>query len=197
MLRSTLSKGIIPPHHSLRKCYRKTDHFFLQSASKLVGDLAEAVANLQSIPELQRPDLALLHGIDGKPGSFGKAAANESIVAHCNILLTSWRGVIMETLTHRRVISAEVGPSITHPFENSKWITWEALSCMSQRKDRTCLGLCHFAVVKAASLCIWYWTEAAGGSEYALWPLDMGCHTIDNCSELVPSWSIIELVCVL
>lgn len=117
MLRSTLSKGTIPPHHSLRKCYRKTDNFFLQSASKLMGDLAEAVANLQSIPELQGPDLALLHGIDGKPGSFGKAAANESIVAHCNILLTSWRGVIMESLTHRRVISAEVGPSITHPFE--------------------------------------------------------------------------------
>lgn len=100
-----------------------------------MGDLAEAVANLQSIPELQRPDLALLHGIDGKPGSFGKAAANELIVAHCSILLTSWRGAIMEALTHRRVISAEVGPSLSHPFETSSGIQGRP---MSQRKYRTC-----------------------------------------------------------
>ena len=83
-----------------------------------MANLAEAVANLQNIPELQMPDLALLDGIDGKPGSFGKAAANESIVAHCNILLTSWRGAIMEALTHRRIISAEVGPSLLRSPEN-------------------------------------------------------------------------------
>lgn len=83
-----------------------------------MANLAEAVANLQNIPELQMPDLALLDGIDGKPGSFGKAAAKESIVAHCNILLTSWRGAIMEALTHRRIISAEVGPSLLRSPEN-------------------------------------------------------------------------------
>lgn len=80
----------------------------MQSASKFTVDLSEAVAGMQSVLELRQPDLALLEGVDGKPGSFGRAAANETVVAHCNELLLSWCATAEEALGQGRQQAAEV-----------------------------------------------------------------------------------------
>ena len=83
----------------------------MQSASKFTLDLSEAVTGMQSVLELQKPDLALLEGVDGKPGSFGRAAANETVVAHCNELLLSWCATAEEALGQGRQQAAEVSLS--------------------------------------------------------------------------------------
>ena len=80
----------------------------MQSASKFTVDLSEAVAGMQSVLELRQPDLALPEGVDGKPGSFGRAAANDSVVAHCNELLLSWCATAEEALGQGRQQAAEV-----------------------------------------------------------------------------------------
>lgn len=64
------------------------------------------------MPELQRPDLTLFDGIDGKPGSYGRAAANEVIVTYCNKLLTSWCSTISETIDQKLRPSTEVSMSM-------------------------------------------------------------------------------------
>ena len=60
------------------------------------------------MPELKKPDLALLNGIDRKPGSFGKSAANEAIVTHCSMMLTSWCRTIHAAIKHTRDVTSEV-----------------------------------------------------------------------------------------
>ena len=79
----------------------------MQSASKFTVDLSEAVAGMQSVLELRQPDLALLEGVDGKPGSFGRAAASENVVAHCNELLLCWSATAEEALNQGRQPAAE------------------------------------------------------------------------------------------
>lgn len=81
---------------------------FLQAAAKVVGDLSQVAASTQGVPELGKPDLALLNGIDGKPGSFGKSAANEAIVTHCSMMLTSWCSTIHAAIKHTRGVTIEV-----------------------------------------------------------------------------------------
>lgn len=62
----------------------------------------------QGVPELQTPDLALVEGIDMKAGSFGKAAANEIIVTHCSMMLTSWCSTMRAAMKHKRDTLTEV-----------------------------------------------------------------------------------------
>ena len=62
----------------------------------------------QGVLELQKPDLALVDSIDMKPGSFGRSAANEFVVTHCNMLLTSWCSTMRAALEHKRDILTEV-----------------------------------------------------------------------------------------
>ena len=63
---------------------------------------------MQSVIELRQPDLALLEGVDGKPGSFGRAAANDAVVAHCNEVLASWCATVDQALGQSRQQPAKV-----------------------------------------------------------------------------------------
>lgn len=98
---------------STRKTHRlKHAMTSLQSAARFAGSLSQAAASRQGMPELQRPDLTLFDGIDGKPGSYGRAAANEVIVTYCNKLLTSWCSTISETIDQKLRPSTEVSMSM-------------------------------------------------------------------------------------
>ena len=65
-------------------------------------------ANTQDMLRLQSPDQALMDGIDGKPGSFGKSAANAAIVLHCSTMLTSWCTSICAAIEYKRESFIEV-----------------------------------------------------------------------------------------
>ena len=84
----------------------------LQAVAKFTGDLSQVAANTQGMPGLQSPDQALLDGIDGKPGSFGKSAANGAVVLHCSIMLTSWCTSIRAALAHKRISVIEVSMTL-------------------------------------------------------------------------------------
>lgn len=53
--------------------------------------------------ELKEPDPALLEGLDTKPASLGRAAADDALVAHVSDVLLSWCASVDEALSQPRV----------------------------------------------------------------------------------------------
>ena len=152
----------------------------MQSASKFTVDLSEAVAGMQSVLELRQPDLALLEGVDGKPGSFGRAAANETVVAHCNELLLSWCTTAEEALGQSRQQAAEVSlcyfcTAAVTVLPDGKEV-WD-LAQESEASEAGC------TVKSQAALCKDLEVGAAGAAEKAwravlceaLCPICIGC----------------------
>ena len=73
----------------------------IQSATQLTSTLTEAVATMAASVELKEPDLALLESLDIEPASLGRAAADDSLVAHVVDVLTSWSASMDEALTQQ------------------------------------------------------------------------------------------------
>jgi hypothetical protein len=73
----------------------------IQSATQLTSTLTEAVATMAASVELKEPDLALLESLDIEPASLGRAAADDSLVAHVVEVLTSWSASMDEALTQQ------------------------------------------------------------------------------------------------
>ena len=53
--------------------------------------------------ELKQPNMALLESLDTKPASLGRAAADDSLVAHVVEILTSWSASVEEALFQQHV----------------------------------------------------------------------------------------------
>lgn len=86
----------------------------LQAANKLTNTLTEAVATMQASTELKAPDRALFEGLDTRPASLGRAAANDALVAHVNEVLLAWCGSVGEALAQPQQLPLAQQPSEVH-----------------------------------------------------------------------------------